>query len=252
MTEPIDVASLSGLPERYIVSKCHLLEQSTTEKLEAYNIAEAAKEIHDFLWDDFADWYIESSKKSLQDPSRSAETQRVLLYVWSACLRLLHPYMPYLTETLWQALPTSQGSLMATSWPSAQGARSSVDAAAIARYEAIQALVRGIRNARAEHKVEPGRKITVMFKVSRAHDGLIAVSARGPMQGLMDLRASLFASVRGLHVARGCGGSDASDLHARSRLSTGCHGCPARRRARACGGKGRVRGVPSNAGHVRC
>jgi valyl-tRNA synthetase len=109
-TEPIDVAALSGLPERYIISKCHLLEQSVTEKLEAYSIAEAAKEIQDFLWDDFADWYIESSKKSLQDRSRSAETQRVLLYVWSACLRLLHPYMPYLTEALWQALPSSQNS----------------------------------------------------------------------------------------------------------------------------------------------
>lgn len=167
IAESVDVAALSGLPERYIVSKCHLLEQSVTEKLEAYSIAEAAKEIQDFLWDDFADWYIESSKKSLQDPSRSAETQRVLLYVWGACLRLLHPYMPYVTEALWQALPASHGSLMATSWPSADGARGSVDAAAIARYEAIQALVRGIRNARAEHKVEPGRKITVMFKVRR-------------------------------------------------------------------------------------
>jgi valyl-tRNA synthetase len=77
-----------------------------TAGLEAYNMADAGEQIYKFLWDEYADWYIESSKTRMVGDASSAETQartrRVLTYVFDTCLRLLHPFMPYVTEILYQ------------------------------------------------------------------------------------------------------------------------------------------------------
>jgi len=152
------------LPERYIVSRVHQVAQAVTEGLELYNFGEPGKLIYEFLWDEFADWYIEASKTRLYADKNQAKLEacETLVYVLDVCLRLLHPFMPFVTESIWLRLPHGQGaptSIMLSCWP-AQGP---VDCDAIARFQRLQRVVRAVRNARAEYQVEPGRRITALF-----------------------------------------------------------------------------------------
>lgn len=156
------------LPERYVISKCHLLAQKVTEALESHSFGEAGLQIYQFLWDEFADWYIEASKPRMRGSDDiKHSTRRVILHVWGTCLRLLHPYMPFITETLFQHTPHTGSSIMVSDWPVMEGdAALPVDTQAIAEFESIQELVRIIRNARAEYKVDPGKKIGLGLVIS--------------------------------------------------------------------------------------
>jgi valyl-tRNA synthetase len=160
-----------AMPERYIVSKCHQLVASVTQQLDDYTMGQAGDEIQTFLWDQFADWYLETSKVRIfaaqksDDPeiqAAAAQARRVLLYVLDTNLRLLHPFMPFITEAIWQRLPHSGKSLVIAAWPQGDKTPLHVDTEALAQYSALQELVRTIRNSRNEYKVEPGRKIQVL------------------------------------------------------------------------------------------
>ncbi len=130
------------------------------------------EQIYEFLWDQYADWYIEISKTRLYegfggggDDAKTA--RRVLVYILDTSMRLLHPYMPFVTEQLWHHLPRSPKSdgvaanaLMLADWPQMDDSVPLVrDENAIATFECFQALTRSIRNARAEYNVEQGKKI---------------------------------------------------------------------------------------------
>lgn len=165
------------LPEKYIVSKCHTLVASVTEDLEKYQLGAAGSKIYEFMWDQYADWYIEISKTRLYEGAgggnieEAKAARRVLVYVLDTILRLLHPYMPYVTEQLWHHLPRAppsdeQGahSLMLTNWPQMDDSVPLVTSdEAVATFECFQALTRSIRNARAEYNVEPGKKISAII-----------------------------------------------------------------------------------------
>lgn len=116
--------------------------------------------MYEFIWSDFADWYVETAKSRLYgDNEQLAETtRRVLVYVLQNILKLAHPYMPFITEELWQAIPTRKGeaALISATWPVENGI---VDSEAIDAFESFQSVVRSVRNARAEYEVEPGKKI---------------------------------------------------------------------------------------------
>lgn len=161
VTGEMDAESISKLPlaERYIVSRCHELVMTVTESLENYSFGDAGKQIQEFLWDEYADWYIEVSKT--RDGEDAAASKRVLVYVFDRCMRLLHPFMPFLTETLWQLAPHEGESLMTAPWPM-DDQKLSVDKEAIASFGSIQSLVRTVRNARAEYNVEAGKKIAAV------------------------------------------------------------------------------------------
>jgi valyl-tRNA synthetase len=163
------------LPERYIISKCHALVASVTNDIESYNLGAAGSKIYEFLWDQFADWYIEISKTRLyagagggnEEEARAA--RRVLVYVLDTCLRLLHPYMPFVTEQLWHHLPRpaapdgrSAHALMLSDWPQMEDNALVMSDDAVSQFECFQALTRSIRNARAEYNVEPGRRISAV------------------------------------------------------------------------------------------
>jgi valyl-tRNA synthetase len=183
---PMSAAELATLPvpERYIVSRCHEVVGEVTRALEALSFGDAGRVVHDFLWDELADWYIEASKVRMRAAEGGAEspadaadhqqrTRRVLVYVWETCMRLLHPFMPYLTETLWQQLPHAERSVMLADWPQLQdeaGSESALptDATAVRQFGSLQATVRSIRNARAEYGVDPGRKIPCVLVVADA------------------------------------------------------------------------------------
>ncbi|KAK4776247.1 hypothetical protein SAY87_024208 [Trapa incisa] len=154
--------SLLGLPfpECWVVSKLHLLVDTVTASYDKFFFGDVGREIYDFFWADFADWYIESSKARLYqtgDNSGASLSQAVLLYVFENILKLLHPFMPFVTEELWQALPDRKEALMVSCWPRTSLPQQSNS---IKKFENLQALTRAIRNARAEYSVEPAKRIS--------------------------------------------------------------------------------------------
>ncbi|GAA0146833.1 aminoacyl-tRNA synthetase [Lithospermum erythrorhizon] len=155
--------SLLGLPlpECWVVSKLHMLIDAVTSSYDRYFFGDVAREVYDFFWADFADWYIEASKARLYhtgDHSVAYVSQAVLLYVFENVLKMLHPFMPFVTEELWQALPNRvEEALVVSAWPSTCLPR---DVNTIKKFENLQALTRAIRNARAEYTVEPARRIS--------------------------------------------------------------------------------------------
>jgi len=167
-----------ALPERYIISKCHELVESVTIDIEKYQLGAAGSKIYEFLWDQYADWYIEISKTRLYegfggggDDAKTA--RRVLVYILDTSMRLLHPYMPYVTEQLWHHLPRAPkadgmaaNSIMLADWPQMDDVPLVKDKDAIATFECFQALTRSIRNARAEYNVEQGKKISATIVAS--------------------------------------------------------------------------------------
>ena len=168
------------LPERYIVSKCHSLVDSVTNDLEKYQLGAAGSKVYEFLWDEYADWYIEISKTRLYegagggDVNEAHAARRVLVYILDTSLRLLHPYMPFVTEQLWHHLPRAvsdenraANALMLSDWPQMDDSSPLITSeTAVSQFECFQALTRKIRNARAEYNVEPGKRISAVVVAS--------------------------------------------------------------------------------------
>jgi valyl-tRNA synthetase len=147
------------LPGRWILSRLAGLVTDVQRLFNTYQYGEAGRQILEFLWGEFADWYVEISKSALYGGDAAAREQAldVLAYVINTNLRLLHPYIPYITEEIWSHVFPGQGPLIIAAWPEANPAF--IDMAAEAEFTILMDLVRGIRNARAEYKVEPGRRI---------------------------------------------------------------------------------------------
>ncbi len=154
------------LPDRWITSRLNRLIGEVTELLESYQYGEAGRRINDFLWNEFCDWYIEACKIRLYGDNAAARAtaQNRLIAVLEQGLRLLHPYMPFVTEEIWQHLKavapegTSSGeALMMAPWPKADAG--CLDGEAESDMELLMDLIRQIRNARAEFDVTPGKPI---------------------------------------------------------------------------------------------
>ncbi len=143
--------------DRWILSRLDDVTQRVDNLLERSLLSEAGRQVSEFLWSEVADWYIEAAKVRLRAGGESARVVgQVLVYVLERSMRLLHPFMPFITESLWQRLPHAGKSIMVAKWPVA-GVRDEVAESAV---DTMMALVRGIRNARAEAGVEPGKWIT--------------------------------------------------------------------------------------------
>jgi len=179
-----------SLPDRWIVSRLNRLIGQVTELFDACQYAEAGRRIYDFLWSEFCDWYIEACKIRLygDDPAAKAAAQATLVATLEKALRLLHPFMPFVTEEIWQHLKAAWGgdgwgeALMITPWPTADTA--CLDAQAEADMALLMDLIRQVRNARAEFDVTPGRPIPAILvggeKLSllEAQRGLLTFLAR--------------------------------------------------------------------------
>lgn len=178
VTRPLSADEFNelSLPEQYIVSKCHSLVASVTEDIENYQLGAAGSKVYEFLWDQYADWYIEISKTRLYEGAggggegEAKAARRVLVYILDTSLRLLHPYMPYITEQLWHHLPRPERdpnraahALMVSDWPQMDDSVPLVTSdKAVSQFECFQSLTRKIRNARAEYNVEPGQRISAI------------------------------------------------------------------------------------------
>ncbi len=136
-----------SLADRWILSRLQKTVSTVTEALEKYEFNVAAKSMYEFFWNEFCDWYIESAKPRLNGESRKT-TQNVLVTVLDSSLKLLHPFMPFLAEELWQNLPTAGESITIAPWPEVEDRF--LDDLVEKRFETIMQIVRGIRNVRAE------------------------------------------------------------------------------------------------------
>lgn len=151
------------LPSRWITSRLMRLISNVQYLFDNYQYGEAGRQIYDFLWSEFADWYIEMSKYPLYegDAQTKLNTRRVLVHILDTGLRLLHPFMPFFTEELWQYIPHEGKALIIASWPKADNAY--LNDRAETEMTVLMDLVRGIRNVRVEYNVDPARKISAAF-----------------------------------------------------------------------------------------
>lgn len=149
------------LPDRWILSRQHRLTEEVTRLINDWQFGEAGRRIYEFLWGEYCDWYIEISKISLYGKNEAAKalTCQVLVYVLERTLRLLHPFMPFITEELWQHLPHEGEALIIAPWPEA----GPLDEVAEEEMGLVTEIIRAIRNARAEYDVPPGRRITAII-----------------------------------------------------------------------------------------
>ena len=153
------------LEDKWILSRFNDLVAAVTDNLEKFELGIAVNKLYDFIWDNFCDWYIELCKSRLQGEDADS-ARRVLLYVMTGMLKLLHPFMPFITEEIWQTLPHEGDSLMISEWPVYDTALSFP--AEEKEMERIMEAIRGIRNRRAEMNVPPSKKADLYIETAFA------------------------------------------------------------------------------------
>lgn len=126
-----------------------------------YDLAYAGNSLYEFIWSDYADWYLEAAKVQLEDPNLSQATQSVLKYVLETVVKLLHPFMPFITETIWQDGLGEKGLLTTTEWPELHEDLLQPDDAAA--FGQLKEIVETIRRLRSERKTPPGNFITALL-----------------------------------------------------------------------------------------
>ena len=155
------------LEDKWILSKLNTLIREVTDNMDAFELGVASAKIYDFIWDNYCDWFIELTKNRLNsdDPAARENAQNVLCYVLIETLKLLHPFMPFITEEIWQALPHEGEFLMLSKWPE-YNEKFSFPAEEEAMQTVIEAIT-AIRARRNEMNVAPSKK--VHYTVATAH-----------------------------------------------------------------------------------
>ena len=150
------------LPDKWVLSKFNTLAGEVRENLDKYELGIAAQKIYDFIWDTYCDWYIELAKARLNGSDAEARegAERVLLYVLTGILKLLHPFMPYITEEIYQAIPHECDALIIAPYPKHDEALSFP--AEEQSFELVMDAIRAIRSRRADMNVPPSRKAKVI------------------------------------------------------------------------------------------
>ena len=156
------------LEDRWMLSKLNTLRREVRENLDKYELGIAAQKIYDFIWDTYCDWYIELTKSRLygEDAAAKENAQRVLLYALKDILKLLHPFMPYITEEIWQALPHEGDVLMLEKYPVFDAALDYPEDET--DFEMVMEAIRAVRARRSEMNVPPSRKAHLIIVTDRA------------------------------------------------------------------------------------
>jgi valyl-tRNA synthetase len=165
------------LPDRWILTRYSQLVEEVTSNLERFELGLAAQKLYDFIWSEYCDWYIELSKVQLQQGGAvKANTLYVLCHVLDGILRLLHPYMPFITEEIWHHLPGSDGTIMLANWPCVEVEFMFEDS--IDNMQSIMDVIQAIRNIKAEMNVEAGRKPKVVLVTDPSYEPIFQANAR--------------------------------------------------------------------------
>lgn len=156
------------LEDKWILSLYNELVSAVTDSLEKFELGMAVQKLYDFIWDVFCDWYIEIAKIRLNGDDEAAKetVKAVLVYVMSNTLKLLHPFMPFITEEIWQTLPHEGESIMVSTWPKANDALNYT--AEETQMERIMTAIKAVRNRRAEMNVAPSKKAKVFIETAYA------------------------------------------------------------------------------------
>ena len=157
-----------AIEDKWILSQYNTLVSGVTDSLEKFELGMAVQKLYDFIWDVFCDWYIEIAKIRLNgdDEKQKATVRAVLVYVMSNTLKLLHPFMPFITEEIWQTLPHTGESIMISDWPKADSALNF--AAEEAEMSRIMTAIKAVRNRRAEMNVAPSKKAKIFIETAYA------------------------------------------------------------------------------------
>ena len=153
------------LVDRWILSRLYSALRDATKSMERYRFNEAASGLYEFFWHEFCDWYIEFSKLSSDDKT----TQVILYKVLEKTLRMLHPFIPFITEELWQNLPHKREPLMVTSWPHLQ--KEFISEKLEKDFEGVIEVITAIRNIRSEWNIDQKKEIKVILSFVKAKDG---------------------------------------------------------------------------------
>ena len=149
----------------WILSQLSSTVRSVTRNLKTYRIGDAAKDIYDFTWHELCDWYLELAKPRLYAGPNAPDAEAVrytIQQVFSTVLRLLHPFMPYLTEELWHALPGTTGDVAVAEWPVT--GRGAANPAAESKIALLKEVVGAVRNLRSEMNIAPARKAPILIR----------------------------------------------------------------------------------------
>ena len=163
--DKVELPEKLELEDKWVLSKLNTLIKEVTDNMEAYELGVASAKVYDFIWDTYCDWYIEMTKARMQGDDEEAKiaAQNVLCYVLIEMLKLLHPFMPFITEEIYQALPHDEKDafIMTSAWPvyDEKLAFSAEEAA----MESVMDAIRAIRGRRAEMNVPPSRKVKLII-----------------------------------------------------------------------------------------
>ena len=160
------------LPSRWIMSRLHRLITNVQHLFDIHQYGEAGSQILAFMWDEFAPFYLEISKHAIYDgdDAMRENTRRVLVTAQDTCLRLLHPFMPFMTEEAWRYIPHAGDALIIADWPQAEPAW--IDSEIENRMALLLDLARDIRNTRGEYKVDPGKRIRALAAADQSASDL--------------------------------------------------------------------------------
>ncbi len=164
--EDIDLTGDLAAPDKWILTRLQTAIGDVTRLVDAFEFGEAGRVLYNFIWDDLCDWYIEMAKLSLygDDAAAKRTTQSVLVTVLDQTLRLLHPFMPFMTEEIWQALPHKGNSITVAKWPEVD--QRLVFTEAEAEMSLLMDVIRSVRNIRAEVNVPMSKKVELIIKAS--------------------------------------------------------------------------------------
>ena len=168
--EDLDFGGELGTSDRWILHRFNETARDVTRLLDQYEFGETGRLLYNFIWDDLCDWYIEFSKLSLygDDEQAKKKTQSVLVYVLDHTMRLIHPFMPFISEEIWQHLPHEGETITRTAWPHPDDRFEAPDA--VREMVLLMDLIRAVRNIRAEVNVPMSKKIELLIKPSDAEN----------------------------------------------------------------------------------
>ncbi|MBE6975413.1 MAG: valine--tRNA ligase, partial [Ruminococcaceae bacterium] len=155
------------IADKWVLSKLNTLIAEVTENMESYELGVAIQKIYDFIWDTYCDWYIELTKARLysEDADRKQTALQVLVYVLDQILRLLHPFMPFITEEIWQSIPHEGDALIVAAWPEySEALNFKAEESAM---ESVMNAIRAIRARRTEMNVPPSKKAALLVLTAK-------------------------------------------------------------------------------------
>ena len=184
-TEKLEIA------DKWVLSKLNNLVAEVTENMDKYELGVAISKIYDFIWDIYCDWYIEMTKARLfsDDADRKQTAIQVLVYVLDQVLRLLHPFMPFITEEIWQSIPHEGDALIVAKWP--EYSEALAFKAEESQMESVMSAIRAIRNRRTEMNVPPSKKaelfvLTAKPQIFQEGEGFLQRLAYADVVTLLD------------------------------------------------------------------